>query len=96
MPTYEYRCADCGHNFDIFQSFTDDSLTVCPECDGNLKKVFGSVAISFKGPGFYVTDSAAKNPASESAGASSEGGSSSSGSSDSGSSSDTKAATASD
>lgn len=66
MPTYEYRCADCGHHFDIVQSFTDDSLTVCPECGGRLKKVFGNVAISFKGSGFYVTDSAgAKHSGSE-------------------------------
>lgn len=57
MPTYEYRCADCGHAFDIVQAFTDDSLTVCPECGGRLKKVFGSVGIAFKGSGFYVNDS---------------------------------------
>ncbi len=69
MPTYEYRCADCGHDFDIVQSFTDDSLTVCPECGGRLKKVFSNVAISFKGSGFYVTDSAsAKNSGSEPSG----------------------------
>lgn len=57
MPTYEYRCADCGKTFDIVQSFTDDALTTCPECGGHLKKVFGSVGISFKGSGFYVNDS---------------------------------------
>ncbi len=60
MPTYEYRCADCGHTFDIVQAFTDDSLTVCPECGGRLKKVFGNVGISFKGSGFYVNDSGSK------------------------------------
>jgi putative FmdB family regulatory protein len=57
MPTYEYRCKDCGHTFDAYQSFTDDALTECPECSGALKKVFGSVGISFKGSGFYKTDS---------------------------------------
>lgn len=57
MPTYEYRCKDCSHQFDIVQSFSDDSLTVCPECGGTLKKVFGNVGISFKGGGFYKTDS---------------------------------------
>ncbi|MEO6987378.1 MAG: FmdB family zinc ribbon protein [Aquihabitans sp.] len=57
MPTYEYRCKDCSHQFDIVQSFSDDSLTECPECKGTLKKVFGNVGISFKGGGFYKTDS---------------------------------------
>ncbi|CAN5276439.1 hypothetical protein BH20ACT3_BH20ACT3_16780 [soil metagenome] len=57
MPTYEYRCKDCTHGFDIFQAFTDDSLTECPACQGTLKKVFGNVGITFNGAGFYKTDS---------------------------------------
>lgn len=57
MPTYAYACKDCGHNFDVQQSFSDSSLTVCPECGGNLRKKFNSVGISFKGSGFYSTDS---------------------------------------
>ena len=58
MPTYEYRCKNCGHEFDIVQSFTDDSLTECPSChESTLKKVFGNVGITFKGSGFYKTDS---------------------------------------
>jgi putative FmdB family regulatory protein len=57
MPTYEYRCKDCSHQFDAVQSFTDDALTECPACGGVLKKVFGSVGITFKGSGFYKTDS---------------------------------------
>lgn len=57
MPTYEYRCKDCGHTFDAYQSFTEDPLTECPECSGLVKKVFGNVGISFKGSGFYKTDS---------------------------------------
>jgi putative FmdB family regulatory protein len=57
VPTYAYRCADCGHAFDIHQAFTDDALTVCPECGGTLRKVFGSVGVTFKGSGFYRTDS---------------------------------------
>ena len=57
MPTYEYRCKDCDHQFDIQQAFTDDALTTCPECGGTLKKVFGNVGITFKGSGFYKTDS---------------------------------------
>lgn len=57
MPTYEYRCKDCDHTFDAYQSFTDDALTECPSCGGTVKKVFGNVGISFKGSGFYKTDS---------------------------------------
>ena len=57
MPTYEYACKSCGHQFEIVQSFSEDSLTVCPNCQGPLKKVFGNVGISFKGSGFYKTDS---------------------------------------
>ncbi len=57
MPVYSYACKSCGHKFDIHQDFSDDSLTICPECQGQLKKVFGTVGISFKGSGFYATDS---------------------------------------
>jgi putative FmdB family regulatory protein len=58
MPTYEYRCKSCSHQFDVVQSFTDDALTTCPECgEATLKKVFGNVGITFKGSGFYKTDS---------------------------------------
>ena len=57
MPTYEYRCKSCEHEFEIVQAFTDDALTECPECAGPLKKVFGNVGITFKGSGFYKTDS---------------------------------------
>ena len=57
MPTYEYACADCGHNHEAVQSFSDDPLTVCPECGGTLRKVFGNVGVVFKGSGFYRTDS---------------------------------------
>ncbi len=57
MPTYEYRCKNCDHEFEVVQAFTDDALTTCPECEGTLKKVFGNVGITFKGSGFYKTDS---------------------------------------
>ncbi|MDQ6741027.1 MAG: FmdB family transcriptional regulator [Actinomycetota bacterium] len=57
MPTYAYACKDCGHAFDIVQSFSDNSLTDCPSCDGALRKKFNSVGVVFKGPGFYRTDS---------------------------------------
>ena len=61
MPTYAYRCADCGHAFDIQQSFSDDALTVCPECGGTLRKVFSAVGVVFKGSGFYRNDSRSSN-----------------------------------
>ena len=56
MPTYEYVCKSCGHLFEIVQSMRDDPLTECPECGGELRKVFAPPAISFKGSGFYATD----------------------------------------
>ena len=59
MPTYAYACTVCDHRFEAVQSFSDDALTVCPECDGRLRKVFGSVGVVFKGSGFYRTDSRA-------------------------------------
>jgi putative FmdB family regulatory protein len=73
MPTYEYRCKDCGEHLDVVQSFKDDPLTVCPACGGPLRKVFGSIGIAFKGSGFYKTDSrpAAKSESSSSGGKSS-------------------------
>jgi putative FmdB family regulatory protein len=59
LPTYAYRCADCGHRFETVQSFTDEALTVCPVCNGVLRKVFNAVGVVFKGSGFYRTDSRA-------------------------------------
>ena len=57
MPTYQYSCTACGHFFEAVQSFSDDSLTVCPECEGRLRKVYNAVGVVFKGSGFYRTDS---------------------------------------
>ena len=57
MPTYQYSCTECGHFFEQFQSFSEESLTVCPQCDGRLRKVFNAVGVVFKGSGFYRTDS---------------------------------------
>ncbi|CAA9362485.1 MAG: hypothetical protein AVDCRST_MAG34-2600 [uncultured Nocardioidaceae bacterium] len=59
MPTYQYSCTECGHFFEQFQSFSDDALTTCPECEGRLRKVFNAVGVVFKGSGFYRTDSRA-------------------------------------
>jgi putative FmdB family regulatory protein len=56
MPTYEYRCKGCGANLEVVQSFDEPSLTVCPQCSGPLRKVFGSIGITFKGEGFYKND----------------------------------------
>lgn len=57
MPVYAYGCKDCGHAFDIRQSFSDDALTACPECGGQLRKKFNTVGVVFKGSGFYRNDS---------------------------------------
>ena len=59
MPTYSYVCTECGHRFDAQQSFVDAALTECPACDGRLRKLFGTVGVVFKGPGFYRTDARA-------------------------------------
>lgn len=56
MPTYAYRCTACDHALEVQQSFTDDALSVCPECDGRLRKVFSAVGVVFKGSGFYRND----------------------------------------
>lgn len=94
MPTYAYACRDCGHAFDIQQSFSDDSLTVCPECEGLLRKKFNSVGVVFKGSGFYRTDSRSASSSVE-AGSSTAAKPGSSDSSSSSSSSDGKTAPAS-
>lgn len=57
MPTYAYACTSCNHRFDAVQSFSDASLTVCPQCGGALRKQYGSVGVTFNGSGFYRTDS---------------------------------------
>ena len=60
MPTYQYRCVDCGSELETVQSFSDPSLTECPECDGTLRKVYSAVGVVFKGSGFYATDNRTK------------------------------------
>jgi putative FmdB family regulatory protein len=57
VPTYQYQCTDCGKALEVRQSFTDEALTVCPSCDGTLRKVFNAVGVVFKGSGFYRNDS---------------------------------------
>lgn len=70
MPTYQYACTECGHAFEQFQSFSDDALTECPECEGRLRKVFNAVGVVFKGSGFYRNDSRGTTTSSETSGAS--------------------------
>jgi len=67
MPTYEYACRDCGEDLEVVQSFSDEPLAVCPKCGGELRKVFRSVGIVFKGSGFYKTDSRSADTAAKSA-----------------------------
>lgn len=71
MPTYQYACKECGHQFEAVQSFSDPSLSDCPECTGPLRKLFGSVGVIFKGSGFYRTDSRSGSSSTVSAGGSS-------------------------
>ena len=87
MPTYSYACTECDNKFDIVQSFSDDSLTECPQCAGRLRKLFNSVGIVFKGSGFYRTDSRPGSSSDTSTPSSDSSSSSSSASSDSSSSS---------
>lgn len=75
MPTYQYACTECGHAFEQFQSFSDDALTVCPECEGRLRKVFNAVGVVFKGSGFYRNDSRSESKSSAASASSSGNGS---------------------
>ena len=68
MPTYQYACTECGHQLEAVQSFSDEPLTVCPDCAGRLRKVFTGVGIVFKGSGFYRNDSRTAAKGTESAG----------------------------
>jgi len=56
VPTYQYHCKDCATDLEVVQKMTDPSLTVCPRCEGTLRKVFSPVGVVFKGSGFYATD----------------------------------------
>lgn len=96
MPTYQYRCTHCQHELEVVQKFTDSALTVCPSCEGELRKIYNAVGVVFKGSGFYKTDSRSSgtgakengsSSASKDSGASKESGSSSTPASSSSSSS---------
>ena len=98
VPTYQYSCTECGEALEVQQSFSDDPLTVCPACQGRLRKVYNAVGVVFKGSGFYRTDSRAgsgkKAPSSDSSSSSTPASSSDSSSSSSKSESTTGAAPA--
>ena len=89
MPTYDYSCQTCGNRFEVIQSFSEDSLTLCPQADsiaspaactqpgkGQVSKVFSVPSITFKGDGFYRNDSRSGAKSSATAGASPNGDSS--------------------
>lgn len=62
MPTYEYQCQSCGHQFEKFQNMSDVPLKVCPQCGGKVRRLIGAGgAVIFKGSGFYATDYARQN-----------------------------------
>lgn len=86
MPKYQYQCKDCGEALEVQQSFTDEALTVCPNCGGDLRKVFNAVGVVFKGSGFYRNDSRSSSSSSDTAKPAAKESSTSSSSSDSSSS----------
>ncbi|MBJ7466145.1 MAG: FmdB family transcriptional regulator [Mycolicibacterium sp.] len=92
MPTYSYACTECDNRFDEVQAFSDDALTVCPQCNGRLRKLFGKVGVVFKGSGFYRNDS---RDSSKSSSAASSSKSSDSSTSTAGSSSDSSSSSSS-
>ncbi len=61
MPIYDYQCAECGHRFELRQGFDAEPVEVCPRCQGQARRRFHSVAVIYKGSGFYTTDYAHKN-----------------------------------
>jgi putative FmdB family regulatory protein len=63
MPTYQYKCDECGIVFDRFQHFSEEPVRVCPECGAAVRRVIQPVGIIFKGKGFYVTDNRANTSA---------------------------------
>ncbi|MFI6500316.1 FmdB family zinc ribbon protein [Nonomuraea typhae] len=72
MPTYQYVCNDCGQPLEVVQKFSDDALTVCPSCEGSLRKIFSAAAIVFKGSGFYKTDNRSSSTSAATTASSSE------------------------
>lgn len=57
MPIYEYVCNDCGHRFEVRQSFSDEPIAVCTNCGAPVRRVLYPAGVIFKGSGWYITDS---------------------------------------
>jgi putative FmdB family regulatory protein len=70
MPTYQYKCKECGNVFEEFQRITEDPLTFCPKCGKqSLARVLGTGSgVIFKGSGFYLTDYKREKPKGDSSG----------------------------
>ncbi|WP_044087886.1 FmdB family zinc ribbon protein [Bifidobacterium bombi] len=67
MPTYHYQCKNCGYDFTQWQEFSDDPITVCPQCSASqVRKIYSAVPIEFKGHGFYRTDASSSSSGSSS------------------------------
>ena len=56
MPLYDYKCPNCSTKFEVRRSFEDRSPAICPKCTAQGQLIFSPVAVIFKGPGFYITD----------------------------------------
>ena len=74
MPTYQYECLECKHNFEVFQAMSDEPVKVCEKCGKPVRKLYNSAGIIFKGSGFYVNDYKQKGGDSQPAPASCQGG----------------------
>ncbi|MBE9482185.1 MAG: zinc ribbon domain-containing protein [Chloroflexi bacterium] len=65
MPVYEYECSLCQFRFDRKQSFDEEPVAMCPECQGKARRILHSVPVIFKGSGFYTTDNRKRNHSEE-------------------------------
>jgi len=61
VPTYQYQCIECEHEFEAIQAFSDAPISTCPECGKSVRKIYSNVGVVFKGSGFYKTDSRTKS-----------------------------------
>lgn len=73
MPTYDYRCRDCGHTIEIMHSILEDGPDACERCRGPVDRVLHPAGVIFRGSGFYVTDSRRSSASAEGSGDSSGG-----------------------
>ena len=93
MPIYGYECKECGVRFERRQSFSDDPITICPECEGEVRRLLEPAGIIFKGSGFYVTDNRGSKSSLTSSKKDHDGGSSSASGESAGASSESKSDT---